>query len=271
MVGRVHLNEDWDVDGGDERGASKVYRRGGSLSKFRARAPLLTRLRASGYDVPFLILLAVIVVTGFFFVGIRKKGVELTIDQMAEYQRRVKSFSNTTLYISELDKTEGILNNLIAVDWAEVAKDVAFVAFIYGDLAEQASETWADEIVKALERSPIPGFGIVLFQCGCIVPNSYFEFFDVRFERAECLLLPGFIFPKEFVFWADVQLETSCRSRDAYLQQKVIAENREEIESTRERFAELAESVRRQLQDEKTRRKRNSVKQYKRLHSGIAR
>eukprot|EP00188_Purpureofilum_apyrenoidigerum_P000238 Plantae.Rhodophyta-Purpureofilum_apyrenoidigerum.ctg10962.p1 GENE.Plantae.Rhodophyta-Purpureofilum_apyrenoidigerum.ctg10962~~Plantae.Rhodophyta-Purpureofilum_apyrenoidigerum.ctg10962.p1 ORF type:complete len:272 (+),score=45.29 Plantae.Rhodophyta-Purpureofilum_apyrenoidigerum.ctg10962:154-969(+) len=271
MGGRVHLNEDWDVDGSDDGASLRANRRAGSMGKFGARTPLVTRLRASGQDVPFLILLTVIIVTGIFFVGIRKKGVELSIDQMAEYQRRVKSFSNTTIYVSEFDKTEGILNNLAALDWAEVAKDVAFVAFTYEDFGEQISETWLHKMLEVLNESPVPGFGIILFQCGCIVPNSYFEFFDVRFDRAECLLLPGFIFPKEFVFWVNAKIAGGCAGRDAYLKQKLLVEHRDDIEATRERFTEFTESVRRQLRDEKNWGERKGVKQYRKLHSGISR
>lgn len=268
MLGKVELNESRLLE--DEEESGRFRRR--SVSRFQGRDGWLFRLRSGGCDVPFLILLAVLMVTAVFFVGIRHKGVELSIEQMAELERRVNVFANSTVYVYEVQKPENLLSTFAPEDWAQVAKDVDYVAFVYDDIYEFMTEQWISTAQKSLDQSPIPGFGIALFDCGCIVPSVYFENVAIRFNGAECILLPGFIFEKEFVFWVESKLDIPCKRRSQVLGTKYIETHSQDLETVQEHFAELLQIMQLQYRDSLDRRigRRKSIKNYKKLHYGVS-
>uniref|UniRef100_A0A7S3A224 Uncharacterized protein n=1 Tax=Rhodosorus marinus TaxID=101924 RepID=A0A7S3A224_9RHOD len=241
MVSRSKLNENWQ-DFDDEDRQSRALRDSRRGSRFQARAPVVERIR--GWDNRLLLIIVVLVVTAVFFSGIRNTGVELTIEQLAELERRVSVFHNTSIYAYDVNKSEGLLSMFTPAEWAETAKDVDYVAFVYDDVFEAMNQRWIGHVHRALAKSIFPGFGIALFSCGCIVPSIYFEYASPRFDGAECMALPAFVFDSDFIFWIKEPLGVPCHKREGLLETSVLEHYEAELETAKENFAELLDELR---------------------------
>ncbi|KAA8491206.1 hypothetical protein FVE85_9501 [Porphyridium purpureum] len=101
-----------------------------------------------------------------------------------------------------------LLHTLSSEQWAAVAREVDLVALVYGD-GVRIDESLVRQMHALLRSSPVRGFGIVMFPCGCALSNAYFESVPIRMAgAAECFFLPGFVLEHEFVFWAFDSIST---------------------------------------------------------------
>lgn len=165
--------------------------------------------------------------------------MQLNPNQVAEYERRSQFLSNSTVYIVEVARPEGLLTKLSADDWTKISADIDFVAFVFDDLPLFLTDDWvaaAEHVL--LDRSLAhasrveAGVGVALFPCGCVIPNEYFRQVDVRLDGYECLLLPGWVLPHEDVHWLDVRdsvAPETCRRREGVLAARMAARYRKEL------------------------------------------
>ncbi|KAK4526637.1 hypothetical protein GAYE_SCF26G4553 [Galdieria yellowstonensis] len=120
--------------------------------------------------------------------------------------RFVDSRFNASLYVIDLS---GDLNNypyfrLSRASWTKLVQNrINYVAFFYREPPFLLGNSYFERALESLESCPIPGFGIALSTCGCIVPSSILESLKGSFEGLECLALPGFVVDREFVVWFD--------------------------------------------------------------------
>jgi hypothetical protein len=161
-------------------------------------------------DAGFFWLLLVFLVLLVCFLNLRSKHVELSPHQVAEYERRTQVLSNSTVYIAEVHRPEGLLSTLSRDDWQRVSQNIDFVAFVYDDLPVFLKDDWVARIEQALVNPTLPhvgrfraGLGIMLFPCGCILQNAYFRAVEPRLRGMECNLLPGWVLPQNDVHWID--------------------------------------------------------------------
>lgn len=199
----------------------------------------ISALNKLDLDTAFFWLLLVFLLTVFAFLSLRDPHIQLNPHQVAEYERRSQFLSNSTVYIVEVNRPEGLLQKLSAKDWARISSDIDFVAFVFDDLPLFLTDDWVAAAERALLDRSLPsasrvaaGIGIALFPCGCVLPNAYFTRVDHRLGGYECLLLPGWVLPHEDVHWLDVRDETapeSCRRRDGVLAARLTARYRKEL------------------------------------------
>jgi hypothetical protein len=159
-------------------------------------------------DASFFWLLLVFLVLLVLFLNLRSSHVELSPSQVAEYERRTQVLSNSTVYIVEVHRPEGLLTKLSLDNWIRVSANIDLVAFVYDDLPVFLRDDWIARAEQQLLDPALPhaqrfraGVGIMLFPCGCILPNSYFQAIGPRLRGMECNLLPGWVLSHEDVHW----------------------------------------------------------------------
>jgi hypothetical protein len=79
------------------------------------------------------VVLAVVIVTAVFYSAIRRHDVELTFDQLSEFERHVQSFGNKTVYVVNPNRVDSVLSSLSHDDWTKVSSKIDYVAFVYDD------------------------------------------------------------------------------------------------------------------------------------------
>lgn len=205
-------------------------------------------------DAAFFWLILVFLVTVVMFLNLRDRHIELSPSQIAEYERRTQSLANSTVYIVEVHRPEGLLSNLAPKDWLRVASNVDYVAFVYDDLPVFLADDWIAKAEKILHDDEHPaahrikeGIGIVLFPCGCILPNVYFGVVEQRLGGMECVLLPGWVLPHEDVHWLPDGLDKQplCKRQKRVVGSRVVYEYATQlgkIRTTLEKAREEAES-----------------------------
>jgi hypothetical protein len=211
-----------------------------SSSATRAAAVSMSRL---DLDAAFFWLLLVACVTIMFFLNLRGGNVELNPSQVAEYERRTQVLSNSTVYIVEVHRPEGLLSKLAPADWARVSTAIDYVAYVYDDLPAFLADEWVARVERVL-RDPSAahaprvraGLGILLLPCGCVLPNAYFRAVAPRLGGMECLLLPGWVLPHGDVHWIpeiSVDEEASCKRQKRIAASRVVAEYATELATIR--------------------------------------
>eukprot|EP00172_Hildenbrandia_rubra_P000785 Plantae.Rhodophyta-Hildenbrandia_rubra.ctg1443.p1 GENE.Plantae.Rhodophyta-Hildenbrandia_rubra.ctg1443~~Plantae.Rhodophyta-Hildenbrandia_rubra.ctg1443.p1 ORF type:complete len:286 (-),score=60.26 Plantae.Rhodophyta-Hildenbrandia_rubra.ctg1443:1369-2226(-) len=173
-------------------------------------------------DAPFFWLLVALLATFIiFFSLLRGHHISLNSEQVAEFEKRYQVLSNSSVYIVEVKRAEKLLSKFSVGMWNVISKDVEFVAFVYDDLPLFLVDEWvmkAEGILKGSRRKESEmGVGIVLFGCGCVVPNRLFRMVEWRLDGLECLLLPGFVLDKEDVHWIDSEVGGRCKRRKEVL------------------------------------------------------
>lgn len=169
------------------------------------------------------------ILTIIYFIAIRKHDVQLSFQQMSMLERRVHRVGNHSLYVVQLPATDEFLTEFSADDWKKLSiSRVDFVAFIYDDMQSfvstfasspsiQSSPTVQSVLDKFQSLRP-QQLSVVLFPCGCIIPNFMFMHTDTRFDGYECQMLPGFIMPKESVAFVNLAMPSgTCRTRETVL------------------------------------------------------
>lgn len=233
------------IDGGDaSRRQNSNLSSGGSGPRRNSkphgpgRGAALSRL---DLDAAFFWLLLVGLVTLVFFLNFRGSHVELNPSQVAEYERRSQVLSNSTVYIVEVHRPEGLLRRLSPEDWARVSGSIDYVAYVFDDLPVFLADEWVSRAERVLRGPSLPhaarinaGLGIVLFSCGCILPNAYFKSVAPRLGGMECLLLPGWVLPPIDVHWIpDIDQDKTCKRRKSFSASKVVAEYASQLSQIR--------------------------------------
>ena len=183
------------------------------------------------------------------FFSLRPRNVQLTGKQVAEYERRTQFLANSTVYIVEAGRPEGLLSVFPPTTWAKVSVGVDFVAFVYDDLPLFLTEPWVEAAERALRAPDAPhffratkGIGIALFPCGCVLPNEYFVRVSQRLGGAECALLPGWVLPTRDVHWLDVADPANwrwCRRRVDVLEKRGARANAKELQAIRKTISTI--------------------------------
>lgn len=176
-----------------------------------------------------------------YFIVIQQHNVELSFDQLSMFDRQVQTVGNRSVYAVEAGKRDALLASLSTEDWAKVSSRIDYVAFVYGEVtAIMRSANWVKRIGIALDGMQPPGYGVVLFKCGCVVPNLIFTKTRTRFDGFECAMLPGFIMAKDSVKFVDVPIaEEKCGRRNAVLGSGWYGEHSWKLEDARAEHAEL--------------------------------
>lgn len=112
-----------------------------------------------------------------------------------------------------------MLSTLARDDWARVSSRVDYVAFVYGDAADVLrGPGWVALVADQLQQVRPKGYGVVLFSCGCVLPNAVFTETKTRFMGFECVMLPGFVIGKDAVRFVNVSIaEEGCVGRERVL------------------------------------------------------
>lgn len=184
----------------------------------RSKTPRSWLRRLLPYAAPISVTLAIAVVTGVYYVAIRTHSVELSFDQLSAFERQVSNLGNSSLYLIEPPRRDEVMDSLSTEDWAKVSASIDLVAFIYDDPVSFVNTAWLAKVNHAFKSMPFSGYGIVLFPCGCVIPNTVFVNTQVRFNGAECTMLPGFVIQNDFVAFIDTDsAKNPCRNRDIVL------------------------------------------------------
>lgn len=164
-------------------------------------------------DSAFFWLLLAFLITTFTFLSLRDHH-SLDPAQLAEYERRTQTLSNSTVYIVEATRPETLLSKLKAEEWRRIGRDIDLVAIVFDDLPLFLTDDWIATAERTMDTQRLQ---IGIFRCGCILPSRYFELTDIRMDGYECVLLPGFVLDDSDVKWMDIDEGKECRGRDAVL------------------------------------------------------
>jgi len=188
---------------------------------------------------------ALLVSSCVYYVAIRSHTIELSFDQLSAFERQVQTIGNNSVYVVEPPKRDEILSSLPREDWAKLSSRIEYVAFVYDEMYSViGSGTWIAEVSTLLSKMQPPGYGVVLFSCGCVVPNIVFTKTHIRFDGNECTMLPGFVFGKESVRFMDVKLPTlRCRNRDRVLSSRWYETNAWKLEDARSEHEALRKKL----------------------------
>jgi len=151
-------------------------------------------------------------VTGVYFLAIQEHDVELSFDQQLELERQTYRIANHSMYMARSSATD-LISALSHEDWSKVSKRIDWVVFISisisissgAKIEERPSVEWTAKMSALFADFVPPNLGIILFPCGCVVPNKFVTLANVRFSGMECAMLPGFVFPHKYVAWTDAK------------------------------------------------------------------
>lgn len=187
---------------------------------------------------------AIVIFSIVYFVAIRHHSVELSFDQLSAFERQVHTVGNHSLYAVEMGAKDDVLASLPNDDWAKVAGRIDYVAYMYEDVVRgMASMSWVDPLVTQFETRLTKGYGIMLFECGCLIPNVVFRETRTRFQGAECMMLPGFVMAKDVVKFATVATHAKCQTREARLAAAWYSEHAWKLGEARREHSQLRKKI----------------------------
>lgn len=230
--------------------AAPALRRNGEVGRGRwlLRDSSGRVLRHLDLDAAFFWLIVAFLLTVVAFFSFQSKHLELDSKQVEEYERRTQFLSNSTVYIVEVGRPEGLLTKIPALQWAAISISIDFVAFVYDDLPIFLTEAWVELAERALSSRESPhyartqrGIGIALFPCGCVLPNEYFVRVPKRLQGFECALLPGWVFAHRDVHWLDVSdpAVSHCRRRTEMLRARGARAHAAALQSIRKTIVDI--------------------------------
>lgn len=204
-------------------------------------------------DAAFFWLLLVFLVTVVSFLNLRGSHVALSPTQIAEYEHRTQVLSNSTVYIVEVHKPEGLLSKLGVDDWTRISQKIDYIAFVFDDMPAFLVDDWVARAERVLSNPALPhaervrsGLGIMLFPCGCMLPNSYFRTVSTRLGGMECILLPGWVLPQEDVHWIpdlDADMRAPCKRQKRIAASRVVSEFGAELAVIRRTTEQIRSSL----------------------------
>lgn len=190
---------------------------------------------------PIIAGLATIVLSVFYYIAIRRHNVQLSFKQLSEFERHVQTGGNRSVYFVELPHRDELLMSFSPEEWQKISMRIDYVMFLYDDMDVVASPTtWIPIIIAAFARMTPPTYGISLFSCGCVVPNSIFTNTQTRFDGSECTMLPGFIMPEDAVAFVNIStIDDQCRRREKVLSTRWYRTNAWKIPAARQEHTAL--------------------------------
>lgn len=185
--------------------------------------------------------LATIVLSIFYYIAIRRHNVQLSFKQLSEFERHVQTGGNRSVYFVELPQHEELLMSFSPEEWQKISTRIDHIVFLYDDIDVIASPAvWVPNVTAAFARMEPPTYGILLFSCGCIVPNTVFINTQTRFDGSECTMLPGFIIPEDAVAFINIStIDDQCRRRDEVLSARWYSTNAWKIPAARKEHTTL--------------------------------
>lgn len=157
------------------------------------------------------VVLGTIVLTVVYYVAIRQQDVQLSFEQLTEFESHVQSAGNLSSYVVELPRRHGeelLVTALSASDWRKLSerRRIDFITFLYDDVDTMPpASTWLPHVAHRFSTDVVPtGYGVVLFHCGCIIPNVMFTRIQSRFDGYECVMLPGLVVPNNAVAFVNI-------------------------------------------------------------------
>ena len=213
-------------------------RAGGEHERCRGVRAGVGALCGPGVDWLFVWLLGAFALTSLVFLGLaRQRPLELDRAQVDDFERRARVLANSSPYIVEAARPEGLVARLSPADWHRILRNIDFVAVVYDDLPAFLVEDWVRQAELVLKGRPMreaeAGVGIVLFACRCAVPNRLFQLVQHRMGGMESLLLPGFVLDKEDVHWVDTTAGGKCRRRESILGGRVLGKYAHQLQNLR--------------------------------------
>ena len=128
--------------------------------------------------------------------------MQLTRKKFAGYERRTQLFCNSTIYIVQACRPEGLLSVFKLDVPGQLSIGIDYAAFVYDDLSLFLTESWMEAAYTILQTPrPARGLWIALFPCGCVLLNAYFTHVSYRLDGSECALLPGWVLTVKDVCW----------------------------------------------------------------------
>eukprot|EP00871_Galdieria_phlegrea_P000944 jgi/Galph1/1850/GphlegSOOS_G541.1 len=138
-----------------------------------------------------------------------RKGGNYSSDKLAEIERNLYQVSfgkNVSFYM--VDQSQEDLSTTLFLrhskdGWKGVDTDrIDYIAFFYRKPSFPVDSEYFVRALQSLQKSELPGFGIALSTCGCVVPKILLErLLQAELNGLECLTLPGFVVDKELVTW----------------------------------------------------------------------
>lgn len=167
--------------------------------------------------------------------------MELSFNQLSAFERQVQTIGNISVYFVESPRRDEFLTTFSREDWRKLSTRIQYVAFVYDDMYNVVSAgSWLSDVNGAFEKMPLPGYGIVLFSCGCVVPNDILTETRSRFGGFECLMLPGLVMSKEHVTFIDVKMPGDrCKRRESILSSPWYDEHSWKLQRARDEHLEL--------------------------------
>lgn len=149
-------------------------------------------------------------ITGVYFLAIQEHDVELSFDQQLELERQTYRIANHSMYMAKSGSDADLISALAHEDWSKVSKRIEWVVFSSRmKIEDRPTVEWTAKITSLFAEFVPPNLGVILFPCGCVVPNAFLTTGNsnsVRFGGdMECAMLPGFVFPHKYVAWTDAK------------------------------------------------------------------
>lgn len=216
--------------------------RAGCVSRKRSRKSVsLSVSKRIANAGPLLTLIAVVVVTAVYYAAIQSHDVELSFDQLSTFERQVTTVGNRSIYVCSGGNAKDMIYSLQQYEWEKVASNIDFVAFVYDEVYKmRLNSAWIEKVDGVLAESKPKGYGVVLFSCGCIIPNVVFRRTSVRFGGYECMMLPGFVMGNEHVHFEEMgSQQTRCKRRDKVTKCNWFDDNSFKLEQARREHEEL--------------------------------
>ena len=223
---------------------------GGSSRKNQSSRYQLKRILRNNATLLLTFIVFLVLIPIYFF-AIRSHDVELSFNQLSAFERQIQTIGNYTIYIVDPLKNEDeILSTFSRKQWSKVSTQIDYIAFIYDEIDAVIGPSWVSGAITQFKNHYPNGYGMMLFSCGCIIPNLIFTEMDVRFNGFECSLLPAFVIPKNFISFVNTTLPTHrCSKRDAVLGRQWYDENIEKLGVARSQHRILRETLRNPRQD----------------------
>lgn len=196
------------------------------------------------YTTPLLTLLVTALITAVYYFAIQAHNVELSFDQLSAFERQVSTVGNNSLYIVEPPRHDDILTSLSKHDWAKLSSRIDYVIFVYDDMYASVDASWLHHVSDSFGAMSPKGYGLILFSCGCIIPNIVFAATQTRFDGFECTMLPGFVIASQSVAFIDIHLPNArCNNRDAILESPWYETNAWKLDNARREHEQLTTSL----------------------------
>lgn len=177
---------------------------------------------------------ATLVLTIIYLNAMESHKTELSFAELSSLERQTSGVGNTSVYAIKVGDGSDVLYGLTRTDWISASTGIGFVGWGYGELN---GDVW-EKIGKSISNV-LNGYGIVLFECGCVIRNEMMKKTGIRFGGGECVMLPGFIIEKMDVRFVKLGIECDEREREKMLGGEWYKEWMWKLEEARNEFSRV--------------------------------